>query len=108
MHRAREACDTVAIESDLSGRESDMAKTVESVTLLELLAGADDQPALVAPERPTLTYGQLRANVVSLAAQLNTIGLGQGDRIAIAMPNGPDMVLAYCGTTLAGTAAPLN
>jgi len=85
-----------------------MAKAITDMTLLDLLAGADDHPALTASEKPSLTYAQMRANVVALAAQLNGIGLGQGDRIAIAMGNGPEMVLTYCGTTLCGTAAPLN
>jgi acyl-CoA synthetase (AMP-forming)/AMP-acid ligase II len=85
-----------------------MATATTAMTLLDLLAGADAHPALIAPEKPSLTYAQMRANVVALAAQLNEMGLGQGDRIAIAMGNGPEMVLAYCGTTLCGTAAPLN
>ena len=85
-----------------------MATATTAMTLLDLLAGADDHPALIAPEKPSLTYAQMRANVVALAAQLNEMGLGQGDRIAIAMGNGPEMVLAYIGTTLCGTAAPLN
>ncbi len=85
-----------------------MTKATTEMTLLDLLTGADDHPALVAPEKPSLTYARMRANVVALAAQLNGMGLGQGDRIAIAMGNGPEMILAYCGTTLCGTAAPLN
>ncbi len=85
-----------------------MATATTAMTLLDLLAGADAHPALIAPEKPSLTYAQMRANVVALAAQLNGMGLGQGDRIAIAMGNGPEMVLAYCGATLCGTAAPLN
>ncbi|MHB8647755.1 MAG: acyl--CoA ligase [Thermomicrobiales bacterium] len=85
-----------------------MATATAVMTLLDLLAGADDHSALIAPEKPSLTYAQMRANVVALAAQLNGMGLGQGDRIAIAMGNGPEMVLAYCGATLCGTAAPLN
>ncbi|MGI8857541.1 MAG: acyl--CoA ligase [Thermomicrobiales bacterium] len=85
-----------------------MATVTTAMTLLDLLAGAGDHPALIAPEKLALTYAQMRANVVALAAQLNGMGLGQGDRIAIAMGNGPEMVLAYCGATLCGTAAPLN
>jgi acyl-CoA synthetase (AMP-forming)/AMP-acid ligase II len=83
-----------------------MAKATTAMTLLDLLAGTDDHDALIAPEKPSLTYAQIRANVVALAAQLNGMGLGQGDRIAIAMGNGPEMVLTYIGTTLCGTAAP--
>jgi acyl-CoA synthetase (AMP-forming)/AMP-acid ligase II len=43
-----------------------------------------------------------------LIAQLHSFGLGQGDRIAIAMPNGAPMVITFLAATLAGTAAPLN
>ncbi|MCU0495621.1 MAG: acyl--CoA ligase [Chloroflexaceae bacterium] len=76
--------------------------------MLDLLAGADDHPAILAPDRPALSYGQLRANVLALAESLASFGLGRGDRIAIAMGNGPDMALAFFAAALAGTAAPLN
>ena len=42
-------------------------------TLLNLIAGADERPALLAPGRPSLTYRQLRANVAELAAQLGEL-----------------------------------
>src|SRR5918911_701505 len=77
-------------------------------TLLDLLAGADHHPALVAPGRPALTHAQVRANVAALAEQLNRFGLGRGDRIAIVMPNGPEVILAFFAAALCGTAAPLN
>lgn len=79
-----------------------------SATLLDLLAGEDTHPALMAPDRPTLTYGQLRQQIVKLAAQLNRLGIGRGDRISIAMPNGPEMILTYLAAATCGTAAPLN
>lgn len=77
-------------------------------TLLELMAGDDDHPALVAPGKPSLTYAQLRHQIVSLAAQLNRFGLGRGDRISLAMPNGPEMILTYLAAATCGTAIPLN
>jgi len=77
-------------------------------TLFDLLSGTDAHPALVAPGRPTITYGQLRANVLALAAELNRIGLGRNDRIAIAMANGPELITAFFGVAVAATAAPLN
>jgi len=80
----------------------------EHTTLLDLIAGADEHPALLAPGRPALNYRQLRANVTELAAQLNGFGLGRGDRIAIAIGNGPDVILAFFAAALCGTAAPLN
>jgi acyl-CoA synthetase (AMP-forming)/AMP-acid ligase II len=77
-------------------------------TLLDLLAGADEHPALVAPDRPALTYRQLRTNVTELAARLNSFGLGRGDRLAIAMGNGPDVIITFLTAATCGTAAPLN
>jgi acyl-CoA synthetase (AMP-forming)/AMP-acid ligase II len=85
-----------------------MSPATDKQTLLDLLAGADHRRALVAPGRPALTYGQLRANVVALAERLNSFGLGRGDRIAIVMPNGPEVILAFFAAALCGTAAPLN
>lgn len=80
----------------------------ELINVLNLIAGDDDHPALVAPAQPPLSYRQLRQNVVRLAAQLNSFGLGRGDRIAVVMPNGSPMVLTFLASTLCGTAAPLN
>ncbi len=77
-------------------------------TILDLIAGADEHPALVAPGRSDLSYAQLRANVVELAATLSGYGLGRGDRIAIAMGNGPEMVISFLVAATAATAAPLN
>ena len=78
------------------------------MNLLNLLTGADDQIALVAPERPALTYKQLCSNVIELAAQLNRFGLGQGDKIAIAIPNSPEIVITFLACALCATACPLN
>jgi oxalate---CoA ligase len=89
--------------------EPTMAREPVNKTLLDLLAaGAEGQPALVAPGRPALSYAALRANVVALAAQLQGLGLGRGDRIALAMGNGPEMAIAFLAAATAATAAPLN
>jgi acyl-CoA synthetase (AMP-forming)/AMP-acid ligase II len=78
-------------------------------TLIDLLgSGAANHPALVAPGRPDLSYAALRANVVALAGQLQAAGIGRGDRVAIAMANGPEMVISFLATATAATAAPLN
>ncbi|NNJ10367.1 AMP-binding protein [Chloroflexales bacterium ZM16-3] len=78
-------------------------------TLLDLLDSGDaSHPALVAPGRPDLSYAALRANVADLAGQLQGAGLGRGDRVAIAMGNGPEVVIAFLAAATAATAAPLN
>ncbi len=86
-----------------------MAREPLRSTLLDLLGRGDDShPALVAPDRPDLSYAMLRHNVVQLASQLHAAGIGRGDRVAIAMGNGPEMVIAFMAVTAIATAAPLN
>jgi acyl-CoA synthetase (AMP-forming)/AMP-acid ligase II len=86
-----------------------MAVEPVRATLLDLLdAGAPDAPALLAPDRSALSYAALRANVRALAAQLQALGIGRGDRVAIAMGNGPEMAIAFLAAATAATAAPLN
>jgi oxalate---CoA ligase len=69
-----------------------------------------DRPALVVPEdNQVLTYGQLADRVQSLAGSLSAAGVGRSDRVALALPNGPDMVQVLLAiTALGAAAAPLN
>src|SRR5215831_15347848 len=80
------------------------------ITLLDLIRSIpDSSAAIVAPEQNiTVTYGALRQNVVSLAEQLAASGVGRGDRIGIALPNGLPIVIAFLAAAEVGTAAPLN
>ena len=64
--------------------------------------------ALSASGRDNLTYGQFSALVVDMFAALRTRGLARNDKLAIVLPNGPDMASAFVGTACAVTAAPLN
>ena len=80
------------------------AETVNGI----LGAGADDAPAILAPDRPPLDHGALRRQAATLVETLNRAGIGTGERIAIVLPNGPEM--ASCFLCLAGgfATAPLN
>jgi acyl-CoA synthetase (AMP-forming)/AMP-acid ligase II len=78
-------------------------------TLHELLAaGADDATALAAPGAPPLTHAALRAVVARCAGRLNSAGVGRGDRVAIVLPNGPEMAAAFVGIASCAASAPLN
>ncbi|MBY0336909.1 MAG: acyl--CoA ligase [Acetobacteraceae bacterium] len=78
-------------------------------TLVELLArGAEGAPAIRAPGRPALTHGGLRALMARTVAALNAIGIGRNDRVAIVLPNGPEMAAAFLAIGAAATTAPLN
>ena len=80
-----------------------------SRTLQELLeTGADDAPALLAPDRPPLDFGGLRRQCTRTAESLNAIGIGRGDRVGIVLPNGPEMASSFLAVAHAATTAPLN
>ena len=79
------------------------------MTLQDLLqAGADDAIAIAAPGRAPLDYRGLRALVASTTASLNAAGLGRNDRIAIVLPNGPEMATCFVACACAVASAPLN
>ncbi|WAP68965.1 acyl--CoA ligase [Jiella pelagia] len=77
--------------------------------MLELLkAGQPDDAAIGAPDRPFLTYSGLSSLVETTVAQLNALGIGVGDRVAIVLPNGPEMAAAFVAIAAGASAAPLN
>jgi len=78
-------------------------------TIFELLqAGDDDRVAISGPDRPDLTYRGLRELVSATADALNRFGLGRNDRVAIVLPNGPQMATAFVAASSCTTTAPLN
>src|SRR5207249_7349983 len=79
-------------------------------SLLDLLSpGGVDRPAIVVPEENVrVTYRGLRSQVEALASALVSAGVGRGDRVGIALPNGLPMIVSFLAASIAGTAAPLN
>ena len=78
-------------------------------TLSDLIAaGADAAPALSAPDGAPLTFRDLRALVHATICELNGNGIGHGDRVAIVLPNGPEMAAAFIAVAAGATSAPLN
>jgi len=78
-------------------------------TLDQLLQrGAAASPALRAPGRPALSHGALRELAASTVATLNAKGIGRGDRVAIVLPNGPEMAAAFLCVASGASTAPLN
>jgi acyl-CoA synthetase (AMP-forming)/AMP-acid ligase II len=73
-----------------------------------LTTGTDTAPAIGAPERAPLDYAGLRALAQKTVADLNALGLGRGDRVAIVLPNGPEMAAAFLCIACGATTAPLN
>jgi len=67
-----------------------------------------DARAIGAPGRAWLTYGGLRELSAEVAAMLHGFGIGRGDRVAIVLPNGPEMATAFVTIAQVATTAPLN
>lgn len=80
-----------------------------TTTLSALFAAHnEDAPALGAPDREWLTHGGLRAQALAVRSALHAAGIGRGDRVAIVLPNGPEMAAAFITVAQSATTAPLN
>ena len=78
-------------------------------TLEAIFHKADETaPAIGAPGRDRLTYGRLHGLAGDVRRSLNGFGIGPSDRVAIVLPNGPEMAAAYITVALAAGTAPLN
>ena len=83
-------------------------------TVLALLArGADTATAIGTPKagdvsREPLTHAGLRALAVRTITDLNRFGIGRGDRVAMVLPNGPEMASGFLAIACGATTAPLN
>ncbi|MDE1948537.1 MAG: AMP-binding protein, partial [Burkholderiales bacterium] len=55
-----------------------------------------------------LDYAALRALVADTMATLNAAGIGRNDRVAIVLPNGPEMASCFVACASAVASAPLN
>lgn len=81
-------------------------------TLYELVCGnADRHPnavAIMAPQRRALTFARLREQVTDTIQELASLGIEHEDRVAVVIPNGPEMAVAFLAITSYATCTPLN
>ena len=78
-------------------------------TMGQILASAPAQNnALTAPDRPALSYGELVSFVEETGGLLRSAGIARSDKVAIVLPNGPEMASAFLAVANAAVAAPLN
>src|SRR6056297_2922203 len=89
--------------------ERDQGRDEMSETLSALIAAHDGSaPALGAPGRDWMDYAGLRGLSGQVAAALHRAGIGRGDRVAIVLPNGPEMAAAFVTVAQVATTCPLN
>ena len=70
--------------------------------------GTAHQAALGAPGRQDLTHAELRTLVDRTLSTLNGMGIGRNDRLAIVLPNGPEMAACFVAAACGVATAPLN
>jgi acyl-CoA synthetase (AMP-forming)/AMP-acid ligase II/aryl carrier-like protein len=67
-----------------------------------------DALAILAPGRASLTYGRLQRHIDEIVQTLHAMGVGLHDRVALVLPNGPEMAVAFLAVAAGATCAPLN
>jgi acyl-CoA synthetase (AMP-forming)/AMP-acid ligase II len=76
-----------------------------------LQSKAESNPEAIAiqsPDCPGLSYGALHKQVQEVGTTLRSMGLQRNDRVAIVLPNGPEMAVAFLSVSAWATSAPLN
>ncbi len=77
--------------------------------LLEARAqGCADDVALISGGGRAYTYGELWRQVERTAGALAGRGICRNDRVAIVLPDGPEMVVTFLATVAVAASAPLN
>jgi acyl-CoA synthetase (AMP-forming)/AMP-acid ligase II len=94
------------------GRIQDITDSHHPATVGEVLAlRAAERPeavAIASPGREPLNYRKLLGQVDSVIRDLRASGVGRAARVALLVPNGPDMAVATLGTLCGTVCAPLN
>lgn len=84
----------------------------KDLTVLSLLAKrarkSPEAIALNAPGCIPLNYGNLFEHIRSTVKILHEFGIERNDRVAVVLPNGADMAVAFLAVTSKATCAPLN
>lgn len=79
------------------------------MNILDLLAlGELEAIALAAPAQDSLSYRALNDHLDAAVRALGALGIGRGDRVALVLPNGPSLAVAFLAAAAAAVAAPLN
>jgi amino acid adenylation domain-containing protein len=69
---------------------------------------APGRKAILAPGRAPVTYGELWLRVNDVAHGLRSLGVSQGDRVAVVLPDGPQTAVAMIAVAAAAVCVPLN
>ncbi len=84
------------------------ANGMSLATMLAYNAAQFRSRAALLGESGRLSHEELFAQVGATVRALNKFGLGRGDRVALALPQGPELAVAFLAVAAGMTAAPLN
>ena len=80
-----------------------------SHTLMEIIkVGSDHDVAIGSIGRTPMMYSELRVLMANTVQALRKLGIYRNQRVAIVLPNGPEMASAFISVAAGATAAPLN
>jgi len=97
------------IQDFIIGQQRFLPETASISEMVEAQAQhRPDAEAITAPERLPLTYSRLYEHVRYVVNALNAAGVGRNDRVAVVLPNGPEMAVAFLAVAAGATFAPLN
>jgi len=86
--------------------------TTKITTVSDLVAvrvrEAQNDLAITSLAQPSLTYAGLYATVNRTKDSLRAMGIGRNDRVAVVLPNGPEMAAAFVAVSASASCAPLN
>ena len=67
-----------------------------------------ERAALLCDGNEPLSHQQLREHVAATVTLLNRLGVGRNNRVAIVLPQGPNLAVNFLAVAAGATAAPLN
>lgn len=86
--------------------------TAPATTIAEVIRErariAPDALAILAPERAPLAFAALVEAIDHCVEQLRDAGFGRRERVALALPEGPEMAVAVLAVNACATCVPLN
>ncbi len=90
----------------------DVDPNLDAATVTTLIANAAARdaaaPAILAPGRRPMPYGELWQQCRAIGRTLHAKGLGPQSRVAVVMPAGPEMAAAYLAVVTHACCVPLN
>jgi acyl-CoA synthetase (AMP-forming)/AMP-acid ligase II/acyl carrier protein len=99
-------------KDETCGAQISMTSSVPAKTIYGLVdfhsRRNPDALALLGEGLPPLTYRRLSTQIEALGTRLNQLGIGRSDRVAVVLPNGPEIAVAFLGVAASATCAPLN